>query len=230
MSDKLTPNLGKCFFVGYPREIKGYYFYNKAEGKVFVARNGVFIEKEFLSKELSGSKVQLEEIQEAPKNISALTDPIQEVQDVVPPDVEAPVLRRSIRACCATKKFALLSTEWRDILLLDNDEPMTYTKAMMGPDSEKWLGAMESKIESMHDNQVWNLADPIDGVRPIGCKWVFKKKMENAGNIHIYKARLMAKGFKQIHGIDYNETLSPVVMLKYVRILLAITAYFDYEI
>jgi hypothetical protein len=48
--------------VGYPRETKGYCFYNKAEGKVFVARNGVFIEKEFLSKGASGSKVQLEEI------------------------------------------------------------------------------------------------------------------------------------------------------------------------
>ena len=62
MSDKLTPKSDKCFFVGYPRETKGYYFYNQVEGKVFVARNGVFLEKEFLSKEVSGSKVQLEEI------------------------------------------------------------------------------------------------------------------------------------------------------------------------
>jgi hypothetical protein len=62
MSDKLTPKSGECFFVGYPRETNGYYFYNKNEGKVFVACNGVFLEKEFLSKEVSGSKVQLEEI------------------------------------------------------------------------------------------------------------------------------------------------------------------------
>jgi hypothetical protein len=54
--------------VGYPRETKGYYFYNKDEGKVFVAHNGVFKEKEFLLKGVSGSKVQLEEIQETPKN------------------------------------------------------------------------------------------------------------------------------------------------------------------
>jgi hypothetical protein len=57
-----------------------------------------------------------------------------------------------------------------DILLLDNDEPMTYMEVMMRPVFEKWLGAMESKIESMHANQVWNLVDPIDGVRPINCK------------------------------------------------------------
>jgi hypothetical protein len=48
MSDKLTPKSDKCFFVGYPRESKGYYFYNKAEGKLFVARNGVFLEKELV--------------------------------------------------------------------------------------------------------------------------------------------------------------------------------------
>jgi hypothetical protein len=58
----------------------------------------------------------------------------------------------------------------RDISLLDNDEPMTYTEAMMGLDSEKWLGAMKSETEYIHDNQVWNLVDPIDGMRPIGCK------------------------------------------------------------
>jgi hypothetical protein len=107
---------------------------------------------------------------------------------------------------------------------------MTYTEAMMGPDSKKWLEAMESEIESMHDNQVWNLVDPIDGVRPISCKWVFRKKTDQDGNVHFYKARLMVKGFKQIHGVDYDETFSPIMMLKSVRILLAIVTYFDYEI
>jgi hypothetical protein len=62
MPDKLTLKSDKYFFVGYPRETKGYYFYNKAEDKVFISHNGVFMEKEFLSKGVSGSKVQLEEI------------------------------------------------------------------------------------------------------------------------------------------------------------------------
>jgi hypothetical protein len=60
--------------------------------------------------------------------------------------------------------------EQHDILLFDNDEPITYTKAMMEPNSEKWLGVMESEIESINDNQVWNLVDPIDDVRSIDCK------------------------------------------------------------
>jgi hypothetical protein len=156
ISDKLTPKSDKYFFLGHLRKSKGYYFYNKAEGKVFIAHNGVFMEKEFLSKGVSGSKVQLEEIQETPKNVSAPTDPIQEVQDVVSPDVQAPAPRRSLRACRTTKKFTLLTMEQCYLFLLDNDEHMTYTEAMMGPNFEKWLGAMESKIEFMHDNQVWN--------------------------------------------------------------------------
>jgi hypothetical protein len=170
MSDKLTPKSNKGFFVGYPKETKGYYFYNKAKSNVFISHNGVFIHKEFISKGVSGSKVQLEEIQETPENVSAPIDPIQDVQDVVLPDVEALTPRRSIRARRTTKTFTLLTTKQRDILLLDNDETMTYTEAMMGTNSEKWLGAMESKIESMQDKQVWNLVDPIDGVRSTGCK------------------------------------------------------------
>ncbi len=82
----------------------------------------------------------------------------------------------------------MLTTGQRDILLLDNDKPTTYEEAMVGPDSEKWLGAMKSKIESMHVNQVWNLVDPPDGVKAIECKWVFKKKTDVDGNVHIYKA------------------------------------------
>jgi hypothetical protein len=78
---------------------------------VFVACNGVFMEKEFLSKGVSGSKVQLEEIQETPKNVSAPTDPIQKVQDIVPPDVEATASCKSTRARRVTKKFTLLTTE-----------------------------------------------------------------------------------------------------------------------
>jgi hypothetical protein len=63
-------------------------------------------------------------------------------------DVKAPAPHRSIRARRATKKFTLLTTEHRNILLFDNDEPMSYTKAMMESDYEKCLGAMNLKYNS----------------------------------------------------------------------------------
>ena len=82
----------------------------------------------------------------------------------------------------------------------------------------------------MKENQVWNLIDPSVGVRTIECKWIYKEKKDMDGNVHIYKARLVAKGFRQVQGVDYDETFSPVAMLKSIRIILAIAAYFDFEI
>ncbi|KAL4323760.1 hypothetical protein GQ457_11G033020 [Hibiscus cannabinus] len=79
---------------------------------------------------------------------------------------------------------------------------------------EKWLEAMRSEMDSMLDNQVWTLVEPPEGIKPIGCKWVFKKKTDMDGNVHTYKGRLVAKGFRQIHGVDYDETFSPVALFK----------------
>ena len=84
----------------------------------------------------------------------------------------------------------------------------------MGLESERWLEAMRSEMESMRDNRVWNLVDPPDGVRAIECKWIFKKKTDADENVHIYKERLIAKGFCQLQGVDYDETFSPIAMLK----------------
>ena len=68
------------------------------------------------------------------------------------------------------------------------------------------------------------------GIKTIGCKWISKRKTDAEGNIQTYKARLVAKGYRKIQGIDYDETLSLVVMIKSIRILLALAAHFDYEI
>ena len=82
----------------------------------------------------------------------------------------------------------------------------------------------------MDDNQVWNLVHLPNGQRTIDCKWLFKKKTGMDGNVQIHKARLVAKGFRQVQGIDYNETFSPVAMLKSVRTIPSIVAYFNYDI
>ena len=73
---------------------------------------------------------------------------------------------------------------------------------------------MKSKMDSMYSNQVWTLVDPPDGINPIGCKWVFKKKIGADGQVETYKARLIEKGFSQKYGIDYDDTFSLVAMLK----------------
>ena len=60
--DKLKLKSVKCVFIGYPKENVGYTFYHRSEGKIFIAKNGSFLEKEFLSKEVSGRKVELDEV------------------------------------------------------------------------------------------------------------------------------------------------------------------------
>lgn len=139
--------------------------------------------------------------------------------------------RRSSMPRNPPKRFVdFLLTESFEIMILECSEPTTYIEALACPDFEKWLEWMRAEMESMCENQVWNLVGLPDGVTPIGCKWVFKVKTDKDGNIHVFKARLVAKGFRQVHGIDYDETFSPVAMLKFIRILLAIVAFHDYEI
>ncbi|KAK1646725.1 hypothetical protein QYE76_064530 [Lolium multiflorum] len=126
--------------------------------------------------------------------------------------------------------------DWYDpclnVMIVDNndEDPATYEEAMMSQDSNKWQEAMKSEMGSMYDNKVWTLVDLPDSRKAVENKWIFKRKTDADGNITVYKARLVAKGFRQIQGVDYDETFSPVAKLKSVRILLAIAAFFDYEI
>ncbi|KAK8597195.1 hypothetical protein V6N12_065671 [Hibiscus sabdariffa] len=145
-------------------------------------------------------------------------------------DLETRPLRRSTRERHEPERYGFLVTTHGDVILVDHDEPKTYQEAVSSLDSEKWLEAMRSEMDSMSDNQVWTLVEPPEGIKPIGCKWVFKKKTDMDGNVQTYKGRLVAKGYRQIHGIDYDETFSPVAMFKCIRILLAIAAFHDYEI
>ena len=114
--------------------------------------------------------------------------------------------------------------------LIEDDEPTSYEEAMCDIDSEKWLAAMKSEMDSIYDNQVWTLVEPPEGVKPIGCKCVFKRKTNMDDNVITYKARLVAKDFKQRQGVDFDETFSLIAMHKSIRILLAIAAYYDDEI
>ncbi|KAK8600794.1 hypothetical protein V6N12_050642 [Hibiscus sabdariffa] len=229
MSTKLEPKSHKCTFVGYPKEAKGYYFYNHKENKVFVARTGVFLEKDFLSSKEDRRNIELEEVQQQ-QDTEPEVERFSQTVEENSTDLETRPLRRSTRERHEPERYGFLVTTHGDVILVDHDEPKTYQEAVSSPDSEKWLEAMRSEMDSMSDNQVWTLVEPPEGIKPIGCKWVFKKKTDMDGNVQTYKGRLVAKGYRRIHGIDYDETFSPVAMFKSIRILLAIAAFHDYEI
>ncbi|GJX67536.1 retrotransposon protein, putative, ty1-copia subclass [Tanacetum coccineum] len=112
----------------------------------------------------------------------------------------------------------------------DLGEPSNYKVALLDPESDKWLNAMNVEIQSMKDNEIWDLVDLPPNDKTVGSNWLFKKKTDIDGAVHTFKAHLVAKGFTQTYGVDYEETFSPVADIRAIRILIAIAAYYDYEI
>ena len=232
ISDKLEAKSDKCLLVGYPKDTMGYQFYNILEQRLFVSKHAVFLEKEFLLREDSGSKVELSEVQDALTDASHMIELEAIIHDdeLIVDSSKTQVFRRTSRIHFVPERYGFLISEQKDVLLIENDEPTTYEESLNSSESDQWLNAMKSEMDSMYTNQGWTLVDPPEGIKPIGFKWIFKKKTDMEGNVITYKARLMAKGYRKRQGVDYDETFSPVAMLKSIRILLAIAAHYDYEI
>nr|GEV38531.1 zinc finger, CCHC-type [Tanacetum cinerariifolium] len=114
----------------------------------------------------------------------------------------------------------------KDHELGDLDEPANNKAALLDPEFDNWLNAINVEMQSMKDNKVWDLVDLPPNNKTIGSKWLFKKKTDMDGAVHTYKAHLMAKGYTQTPRIDYEETFSPVADIRAIRILIAITVSF----
>ena len=85
-------------------------------------------------------------------------------------------------------------------------------------------------MNSMTFNRVWDLVELPNGVKSVGCKWVFKTKKDSLGNIERHKTRLVVKGFTQREGIDYTKTFSPIFKKDSLRIIMALVAHFDFDL
>nr|GEY31935.1 hypothetical protein [Tanacetum cinerariifolium] len=112
----------------------------------------------------------------------------------------------------------------------DLGKPANYKAALLDPEFDKWLNAMNIEMQFIKDNEVWVFVELPPNGKSVGSKWLFKKKTNKDGVVHTYKARLMAKGYTQTSGIDSEETFSSVADIRAIRILIAIVAYYDYEI
>lgn len=109
----------------------------------------------------------------------------------------------------------------------DADEPKTYQDAVSGPDADKWIPAIQEEYQSLTDNQTFELVDPPSGGCPlVGTKWLFKRKRDATGAVVRYKARLVAQGFSQTKGVDYNETFASVAKFTTVRFIFALAAIY----
>ncbi|GJU78159.1 retrotransposon protein, putative, ty1-copia subclass [Tanacetum coccineum] len=210
--DKLQQRSVKCIFVGYPKETMGYYFYYPPENKIVVERYADFLEKgiSYFKRSCGESELDDEDIlpsentSEHPIEEESLAPIVSQEEDVVP-------VRRSVRTHKAPDRLCLnveidpdrlsFNIKVEEHSLGDLNEPANYKAALSDPEFEKWLVAMNEEMQSMNDNKVWETS-----------------------------RLFVAKGFTQTYGVDYEETFSPVADIRAIRNLIAIAAYYDYEI
>jgi Reverse transcriptase (RNA-dependent DNA polymerase) len=111
-------------------------------------------------------------------------------------------------------------------------EPRSFNEAMNSPQRAEWLKAIREEMDSLLENRTWSLNEVSlpSGRKCVNTKWVFKIKRDENGHIKRFKARLVARGFSQRKGVDYQRTFAPVMQPALLRVLMAIAAEENWEI
>ena len=235
---KLSKKAQKLRFIGYSNQAKGYRLINESTLKVIIRRDVIFNELDFqtdsskvtFDNEISEELAQQPQPQEVdqqlhqqgsspqlcqqPSQQSLQPQQCQQPQEEDQQPHHYPRRQRSVPV-----RYGI--DEYIDIAFLGSEDPISIEEALESKLSHHWKEAADSEYKSLMDNETWDLVELPSGRKPIGCKWVFKTKQDCNGKVERYKARLVAKGYSQKHGVDYDETFSPVVRYSSIRALLA---------
>ncbi|GKA17452.1 zinc finger, CCHC-type containing protein [Tanacetum coccineum] len=217
-----------CIFVGYAEHSKAYRFY-VIEPNDSVSINSIIESRDAIFDENRFSSIP------RPKDIIPNSDESQrdDHSDDVPSEIPEPRKGKRVRkAKSYGSDFQLYLVEGsRDQVGSQysycysiEEDPRTYNEAMQSRDSAFWKEAIDDEIGSIMENNTWILSDLPPGCKPLGCKWIFKRKMKVDGTIDKFKARLVIQGFRQKEGIDYFDTYAPVARITTIRLLLALAA------
>lgn len=135
-----------------------------------------------------------------------------------------PNLRRSKRCPKKTVRFGDTSIIALNVRMGNEDKsvPTTYKEAVHGPEKDQWSQSMADEIANIEGKETWKLVPLREGAKAIKNKWVYFKKRDSSHRICRFRARLVAKGFSQRFGIDYEETFAPVAKYSTLRLLLAL--------
>ena len=238
---KLDSRTTSCYFVGYSEKSWGFKFYDPSTRGIFEIGNAHFFEDiEFDA----GNKVRDNDFQEEHDDSvntegnlilscvqADLSRPSASYSQIAYLQEGAPLKESTVQEETHTSNnFSIYLQEHEIDLGMKEYDPINLRQALQSFNAHKWIDAMNEEIKSMHDNDVWDLVQLPEGLKPIGCKWIFKIKRDSKGNTQRYKARLVAKGFTQCEGIDYNETFSPVSSKDSFRIIMALVAHFNLEL
>ena len=222
---KLGPKTVDCVFLGYAFHSIGYRFLvvkfevpDMHVGTIMESNDATFFEDIFPMKDMATSSNQ-----EMPSSSNqepvTITEPaisMEHFESPVKENNEVPIRSKRQRTA---KSFG------DDFLVyLIDDTPSSISEAYASEDADYWKEAVRSEMDSILENETWEITDRPYGCKPIGCKWVFKKKLRPDGTIEKYKARLVAKGYTQKEGEDFFDTYSPVARLTTIRVLLSLAA------
>ena len=247
---KLNKKARLCKFVGYGTVIKGYKLYDVESKKIFFSRNVIFDELNKFEKS-TDSKPSSPPLVFLPGDSDQIADDTSDEQQSVhsddsnenPPEVQNPEVppvippEANIHKSTRQRKAPIRYGNWdynynstdEDSLICEMNssqynEPRTVNEAMNGSESPQWKLAMERELKSFDKNNVFELVKRTPDMNLIKSRWVFKRKKGSDGEIVSYKARLVAQGFLQRPGIDYDETFAPVVRFESVRTVLSLAA------
>ncbi|GJW49519.1 zinc finger, CCHC-type containing protein [Tanacetum coccineum] len=211
-----------CIFVGYAEHSKAYRFY-VIEPNDSVSINSIIESRDAIFDENRFSSIP------RPKDIIPNSDESQrdDHSDDVPSEIPEPRKGKRVqKAKSYGSDFQLYLVEGsRDQVGSQysycysiEEDPRTYNEAIQSRDSAFWKEAIDDEIGSIMENNTWVLSDLPPGCKPLGCKWIFKRKMKVDGTIDKFKARLVIQGFRQKEGIDYFDTYAPVARITTIRL------------
>jgi len=110
--------------------------------------------------------------------------------------------------------------------------PKSHSEVLLSDDTEKWLASEAREMKSHHDNGTWDyeLVPLPNGKKAVGSKWVYKVKENSDGTVDVFKSRVVAQGFSQVEGVDFNETFAPTLRYTTLRTLLALASIMGYAL
>eukprot|EP00253_Pinus_taeda_P027050 PITA_27050 len=143
---------------------------------------------------------------------------------------QTPGVRRSVRERRQPERYSPSAFCSNFALSITDDDPRTVKEVVNSEDGKLWKEAMVDEMASFHKNEAWDLMEFPAGRKPIGSKWVFKKKTNAVGKMEKYKAQLVAKGYSQVPRIDFGDIFSLVAKIASIRLVLSVAAAFDFEV
>ena len=249
---KLDDKAEKLIFVGYSEVSKAFRFLNLRTNRIKISRDAVFLDKvtKTQNSEDSGDELIFTKCEKIDQNnlqdISFDQNSVCSNDEYLPTtegldesssssseeenspnnntksheEVQQPQFRRSQR-----ENRGVPPDRYVAKLAKEESEPRSAKEALLSENKEEWKKSMDDEIESLKKNNTWDVVPKPPDANIVSCKWVFKTKRNAEGNVERHKARLVARGFSQKYGTDYDEVFAPVVRQTTFRTLLTVASY-----